>query len=132
VTLDIAVNKVEKLENIDHLPHLEELWMNWNNLADTEENREYLRKLKLKTIYLADNPMSQDDTYQEMLQERIPTLTQIDGNALGRGLKFYHQRTVGIHSVMKQQMNPEAKKILQEVVDAHPEKTEEAEEKKQQ
>ena len=67
VTLDIAVNKVEKLENIDHLPHLEELWMNWNNLADTEENREYLRKLKLKTIYLADNPMSQDDSYQEML-----------------------------------------------------------------
>ena len=44
-TLDIAVNKLEVLEGLDHLPELAELWLNWNNLADTEENRAYLRKL---------------------------------------------------------------------------------------
>lgn len=56
--LDIAMNKVEKLENLEHLTGLRDLWMNWNNLEDTDENKEYLRRLPLTTIYLADNPMS--------------------------------------------------------------------------
>ena len=30
---------------------------------------------KLETIYLADNPISQADTYQEMLTTAIPSLT---------------------------------------------------------
>ena len=62
-TLDIAVNKVVQLENIDHLPDLVELWMNWNHLEDTDYNKEYLKKLKLTAIYLADNPMSMSDDY---------------------------------------------------------------------
>jgi hypothetical protein len=31
-------------------------------------------------------------------------------------MPFYHQRTAGIHSVIKKDINPEAKKILQEVL----------------
>ena len=72
---------------------------------------------ELKTIYLADNPISQADTYQEMLVTAIPSLTQIDGNMLRKGLPFHHQKTAGIHSIVKKEVNPEAKKILQEVID---------------
>ena len=74
------MNKVVKLENLEHLTELKDLWMNWNNLEDTDENKGYLRRLSLTTIYLADNPMSMHDDYQQMLTEAIPTLTQIDGN----------------------------------------------------
>eukprot|EP00354_Favella_ehrenbergii_P010227 CAMPEP_0170476046 /NCGR_PEP_ID=MMETSP0123-20130129/17576_1 /TAXON_ID=182087 /ORGANISM="Favella ehrenbergii, Strain Fehren 1" /LENGTH=74 /DNA_ID=CAMNT_0010746923 /DNA_START=916 /DNA_END=1140 /DNA_ORIENTATION=- len=74
------MNKVLQLENLDHLSELRDLWMNWNNLEDTEANKEYLRRLNLTTIYLADNPMSMHDDYQQMLVDAIPSLTQIDGN----------------------------------------------------
>lgn len=110
------MNKLERLENLDHLPDLSELWINWNNLVDDEANRAYLKKLHLKTIYLADNPMSMGDDYEKMLTEAIPSLQQIDGNLLHHGLPFHHQRTVGIHSVMKKEMNPEAKKMLEQVL----------------
>ena len=74
------MNKVVKLENLEHLAELKDLWMNWNNLEDTDDNKGYLRRLNLTTIYLADNPMSMQDDYQQMLTEAIPSLTQIDGN----------------------------------------------------
>lgn len=89
-TLDIAVNKLTKLENLDHLPNFDTFWANWNHFADTEENRAYLSKLKLKTIYFADNPMSMHNDYRTMLTTAIPTLTQIDGNVLRDGVPFYH------------------------------------------
>ena len=76
------MNKVAKLENLDHLSELRDLWMNWNQLEDSDANKEYLRRLPLTTIYLADNPMSMHDDYRDMLVAAIPTLTQIDGNQL--------------------------------------------------
>lgn len=80
--LDLAMNKVTKLENIEHLSELRDLWINWNFLADSTENKEYLRQLQLTTIYLADNPMSMHDDYEQMLVSHMPSLTQIDGNQL--------------------------------------------------
>ena len=120
-TLDIAVNKVSKFENLEHLTNLRELWMNWNNIEDSDENKEYLTKLtKLKTIYLADNPISMHESseYQKMLTTAIPSLKQIDGNVLRMGRPFHHQRTEGIHPIVRKQVNPEAKKLLQEVLDS--------------
>ena len=84
------MNKVTKLENLEHLADLKDLWINWNNLADTPENKEYLQRLHLTTIYLADNPMSMHDDYREMLTTAIPTLQQIDGNQLRDGIPFHH------------------------------------------
>ena len=74
------MNKVSKFDNLEHLSELKDLWMNWNQLEDSDANKEYLKKLSLTTIYLADNPMSMHDDYREMLVTAIPTLTQIDGN----------------------------------------------------
>ena len=88
--LDCAMNKVTKLENLEHLVDLKDLWINWNNLEDTDTNKDYLRRLQLTTIYLADNPMSMHDDYREMLVAAIPTLTQIDGNQLRAGVPFHH------------------------------------------
>ena len=73
-TLDVAVNKIVKLEGLDHLPVFTELWINWNAITDEAENRDYLAKLKLKTIYLADNPVANVANYEEMLRSSIPTL----------------------------------------------------------
>ena len=116
-TLDIAVNKLVKFENLDHLK-LRELWLNWNNLENSEENREYLKSFTaLETIYLADNPMSQEDNYQQMLTNAVPSLQQIDGNMLRLGNPFHHQRTVGIHSAVKKEIPQQAKQILQEVIE---------------
>ena len=91
--IDLAVNKIEKLENLEHLSELEEVWINWNKIGATDENREYLKQLKLTTIYLADNPISETNEYETMLRTAIPSLTKIDGNVLREGNKFYHQRT---------------------------------------
>lgn len=74
------MNKVVKLENLEHLSELKDLWINWNNLEDTPDNKSFLSNLRLTTIYLADNPMSMHDDYEQMLVTAIPTLTQIDGN----------------------------------------------------
>ena len=52
------MNKITNFEHIDGLPKLVELWINWNFLEDTQENKDFLKKLKLTTIYLADNPIS--------------------------------------------------------------------------
>ena len=52
-----------------------------------------------------------------MLVTAIPSLTQIDGNMLRQGLPFHHQKTAGIHSAIKKEVNPEAKKMIQEVID---------------
>ena len=45
--------------------------------------------------------MSQEDNYQEMLMTAVPSLNQIDGNMLRRGMPFHHQRTAGIHQLIK-------------------------------
>ena len=58
-TLDIAVNKITKFENLDHLKDFRELWANWNNIEDSDDNKNYMKTFtELKTIYLADNPIS--------------------------------------------------------------------------
>lgn len=49
------MNKVVKLDNLHHLADLRDLWMNWNQLEDTEANKQYLTRLRLNVIYLADN-----------------------------------------------------------------------------
>jgi|LakMenE01Jun11ns_1017448.scaffolds.fasta_scaffold8616740_1 hypothetical protein len=49
--------------------------MNWNFLTDTQDNKDYLKLLKLRTIYLADNPLSNNcDEYEQMLKQAIPSL----------------------------------------------------------
>ena len=52
---------------------LEELWINMNVLNDLEHTIEVLSKLhKLKTVYIADNPMVKGVSYLEIIKERLP------------------------------------------------------------
>jgi hypothetical protein len=90
------MNKIKVFEGLDHLSTngtktLSELWINWNYLEDTQENKDYLKLLRTITvIYLADNPVSQTNDYQQWLTAAIPELKQIDGNMLRTGNPFYH------------------------------------------
>lgn len=85
------MNKITKFEALtkEELPELRELWINWNYLESSEENKHALSKMApLTTLYLADNPISQDltsDEYQELLTTSLPSLRQIDGNMLRPG-----------------------------------------------
>jgi len=81
------VNKIAEFSHLDHLSGvMKELWLNWNKLEDTASNRDYLAKFKiLETLYLADNPVSNVDDYQQMIMERVPHLKQLDGNMLRKG-----------------------------------------------
>ena len=81
------MNKIAEFSHLDHLSGvMKELWLNWNKLEDTASNRDYLAKFKiLETLYLADNPVSNVDDYQQMIMERVPHLKQLDGNMLRKG-----------------------------------------------
>lgn len=57
------------------------------------------------------------DDYREMLVTAIPTLTQIDGNQLRAGMPFHHQRTAGIHPIVKKPINPQAQALLDSVLE---------------
>lgn len=71
---------------------LKDLWLNWNKIANSDENRDYLKEFKqLETLYLADNPIANVDNYEQMVRSRLPGLKQLDGNQLRPGQKFYHQ-----------------------------------------
>lgn len=81
------MNKIAEFSHLDHLSGvMKELWLNWNKFEDTAGNRDYLAKFKiLETLYLADNPVSNVDDYQQMIMERVPHLKQLDGNMLRKG-----------------------------------------------
>ena len=51
-----------------------------------------------------------------MLTTAIPTLQQIDGNQLRAGVPFHHQRTEGIHPIVRKPVNPEAQRLLDSVL----------------
>ena len=60
--------------------------------------------------------MAMHDDYCQMLTTAIPTLTQIDGNQLRAGVPFHHQRTEGIHPIVKKPVNPDAQRLLESVL----------------
>jgi hypothetical protein len=113
------MNKLAKFEHLDHLfGVLKELWLNWNNIANSEANRAYLAQMTvLQSLYLADNPLANQQDYYKIVTEAIPKLQQLDGNVIGRGLKFYHQQTEGIHptSALKSQ-NPAVAQLINSVL----------------
>jgi Leucine-rich repeat (LRR) protein len=75
------------LSGLDGNPSLEELWLNMNHISDPTTTLQHLLPLtKLKTIYLADNPVvkglneaSGGQGYHLYLKQKFPSLEQIDG-----------------------------------------------------
>jgi len=90
-TLDIAYNKLTEVTGLaSQRDTLEELWLNWNQIGDFEETMAELQKFhKLKTVYIADNPMVKGhSSYLEVVKSKLPRVEQIDGYMLKQLFNF--------------------------------------------
>ena len=115
-TLDVAYNKIATISGLEALSEtLEEFWINYNVLNDLEGSMVQLHGLKkLKTIYVADNPMVKGVSYLELFKEKLPQIEQIDGYMLKQLFKVKGQ--VQSESIIKNPINPKAKQILEDVL----------------
>jgi len=80
--LDLSKNKVSKLDHFKNLTGLDDIWFSENNVSDFAQV-ESLKEVGLETIYLEHNPVAKDSEYRKKVKELLPTLTQIDANAIG-------------------------------------------------
>ena len=84
-TLDLSSNKIEMVQNVSKLVKLEELWMSCNLVASFDSVVELQKTaVKIKTLYLEQNPISKDFEYRKRLAEMFPSLTQIDATPCRR------------------------------------------------
>ena len=115
-TLDVAYNKIEAISGLDTLAEtLEEFWINFNVLGNLEAAMAQLHGLKkLKTIYVADNPMVKGVNYLELFKDKLPHIEQIDGYMLKQ--LFNVKGQVQSASIVKNPINPKAKQILEDVL----------------
>jgi protein phosphatase 1 regulatory subunit 7 len=80
--LDMSKNKLTQLSHFKNLSALDELWLS-ENLVGSFDEVVTLAGVELETIYLEHNPVSKDPEYRKRIKELLPTLTQIDANAIG-------------------------------------------------
>jgi protein phosphatase 1 regulatory subunit 7 len=109
-TLDIAYNKLTDVSGLaSQRDTLEELWLNWNQIENFEATMAELQKFhKLKTVYIADNPMVKDkSSYLEAVKAKLPSVEQIDGYMLKQLFNFKGQ--VHSASIVKKDIDPKAK-----------------------
>ncbi|GMI01012.1 hypothetical protein TrST_g5462 [Triparma strigata] len=81
--LDLSKNKISKLSHFSHLTSLDELWIAENDVSFFSEVKA-LAPNNLDCVYLEHNPIAKDFDYRKKLKDLLPTLTQIDANAVGR------------------------------------------------
>lgn len=87
-TIDLSRNRLQSTKSFAHLLALEELWLSGNSIQ-TFDDVESLSALGtrdgacLEGIYLEMNPVAGDFEYRKKLAQMIPSLKQIDANAIG-------------------------------------------------
>ena len=87
-TIDLSRNRLKSTKPFAHLLALEELWLSGNSIQ-TFDDVEPLSVLGtrdgacLEGIYLEMNPVAGDFEYRKKLAQMIPSLKQIDANAIG-------------------------------------------------
>ena len=73
-----SVNKIRTLEPFSKCPNLKVLFLRANEIADFAELK-HLQELKhLKSLWLLDNPIAQDDNYRKIIVQMLPNLIRID------------------------------------------------------
>ncbi|GMH79428.1 hypothetical protein TrLO_g3606 [Triparma laevis f. longispina] len=81
--LDFSKNQIAKLSHFSHLTSLDELWIAENDVSFFSEV-EALTPNNLDCVYLEHNPIAKDHDYRKKLKNLLPSLTQIDANAVGQ------------------------------------------------
>eukprot|EP00518_Triparma_eleuthera_P022598 CAMPEP_0197565836 /NCGR_PEP_ID=MMETSP1320-20131121/32842_1 /TAXON_ID=91990 /ORGANISM="Bolidomonas sp., Strain RCC2347" /LENGTH=428 /DNA_ID=CAMNT_0043127857 /DNA_START=74 /DNA_END=1356 /DNA_ORIENTATION=+ len=81
--LDLSKNKIKELGHFSHLTGLDELWIS-ENLVSEFDTVKTLAPVGLECLYLEHNPVSSDFEYRKKLKEMLPSLKQIDANAIGQ------------------------------------------------
>lgn len=115
-TIDLSKNRLTKLRDLSKLTTLKELWISENGVSDFEEVSTLAPLTSLETIYLEHNPLSRDFTYRKALKERLPTLIQIDANAILPGERMDTLASGGGPAMMTDQMRMDVAKRLQDKI----------------
>lgn len=83
-TLDVTANPIEDLGPITGACALEDVWAGYTKLA-TFESLAALQSLpSLQTLYLEHAPIAKDWEYRLRVMRELPTLTQLDADAIRR------------------------------------------------
>lgn len=77
-TVDLSGNPITSLEGIERNSKLEECWLSSTALPSFEELAPLGRIATLQCIYLEHSPVAKHPDYKKVLQELVPSLTQLD------------------------------------------------------
>jgi len=83
-TVDLSTNRLSSISGIQQHKTLSELWMT-SSLLSTFESLEPLVELpQLECLYLEHSPIATDFEYRMRITKMIPSLVQLDANAVNR------------------------------------------------
>ena len=96
-TIALSVNEIKTLAPFQHCLHLRELFLRRNSIPSLSEIK-YLTNLPaLQTLWLADNPITQEPNYREFVIAMLPHLTKLDEVDITQkerdeAIKIYNER----------------------------------------
>ena len=83
-TIDLSNNRLTSTEGLEVAPMLEEVWLSANQVASFDAVAPLQALPAVSCVYLEHNPIAGEFDYRQQLKAMLPTLTQIDANALPR------------------------------------------------
>lgn len=83
-TIDLSNNRLTSTEGLEVAPLLEEVWLSANQVASFDAVTPLQGLTELSCVYLEHNPVAAEAGYRQQLKTMLPTLIQIDANALPR------------------------------------------------
>lgn len=86
--LDLGNNMIEKIENVENMTQLEDVWLQHNKISTFDGLEKFSKTVS--SIYLQFNPIETDGDateYQKTVLQKIPHLTELDGNLLVNQLR---------------------------------------------
>ena len=82
-TLDLGRNKLTDATPFAHLTSLTDLWISGNDIKAFEDIEPLRALSQLDSVYLEYNPVASEFEYRKVLEQMLPSLTQIDATMIG-------------------------------------------------
>jgi hypothetical protein len=92
-----------------------EFWANQNKIDSLDSLHLMAELPELECVYFSHNPIYNSDGFEDFLRSLMPKLKQIDHNILRDKPTTTFVKPI-VKSLMKKEMNPDAKEILDSVV----------------
>ena len=76
--ISLSVNNLKTLKDFKELKNLRELYLRKNNISDIRELKYLSNCSKLRTLWLSENPISQNPNYRISIIKYLPFLDKLD------------------------------------------------------